>query len=114
MSKSEESDYSRINLKDSAEEISKKIKKLNLTLRRYQNNLKSLEKKPEALNLINIYSEISKSSLDKVFNEMSGKDYSFLKSKLADLLIRGDNTSGKEITKLLEDKSHLEKVLRKR
>ena len=31
MSKSEESDYSRINLKDSADEISKKIQKLNLT-----------------------------------------------------------------------------------
>ena len=79
MSKSEESDYSRINLKDSADEINKKLKKLSQTLNKYQTILKNLEKKPEALNLINIYSEISKISLEKVLNEMSGKEYSFLK-----------------------------------
>ena len=113
MSKSEESDYSRINLKDSAEEISKKIKKAKSDSEEIPNNLKSLEKKPEALNLINIYSEISKSSLENTLNEMSGKDYSFLKSKLADLLIEEITPVGKEMKKLLEDKSHLEKVLKK-
>ncbi len=113
MSKSEESDYSRINLKDSAEEISKKIKKAKSDSEEIPNNLKSLEKKPEALNLINIYSEISKLSLENTLNEMSGKDYSFLKSKLADLLIEEITPVGKEMKKLLEDKSHLEKVLKK-
>ena len=44
---------------------------------------------------------------------MSGKDYSFLKSKLADLLIEEITPVGKEMKKLLEDKSHLEKVLKK-
>ena len=84
MSKSEESDYSRINLKDSADEINKKIKKAKSDSDQIPDNLKELEKKPEALNLINIYSEISKNNLEKVLNEMSGKEYSFLKSKLAD------------------------------
>ena len=42
-------------------------------------NIKSLEKKPEALNLINIYSEISKDNLENVLREMSGKEYSYLK-----------------------------------
>ena len=36
MSKSEESDFSRINLKDSADEISKKIKKAKSDLNKYQ------------------------------------------------------------------------------
>ena len=113
MSKSEESDYSRINLKDSAEEINKKIKKAKSDSEQIPDDLKSLEKKSEALNLINIYSELSKTSLDKVLNEMSGKEYSFLKKKLADLLISEITPVGKEIKKLLSDKAHLEKILKK-
>ena len=77
MSKSEDSDYSRINLKDSADDIIKKIKKAKSDSESIPDNLKDLQKKPEALNLINIYSEISKINLDKVLNEMSGKKYSF-------------------------------------
>ena len=113
MSKSEESDYSRINLKDNADEISKKIKKAKSDSEQIPDNLKLLENKPEALNLINIYSEISKTSLEKVLNEMSGKEYSFLKTKLTDLLISEITPVGKEIIKLLGDKSHLMKILEK-
>ena len=113
MSKSEESDYSRINLKDSADEISKKIKKAKSDSDQIPDNLKDLENKPEALNLINIYSEISKINLDKALNEMSGKEYSFLKKKLADLLINEITPVGKEINKLLSDKGNLEKILEK-
>ena len=113
MSKSEESDYSRINLKDTADEINKKIKKAKSDSEQIPDNLKSLEKKPEALNLINIYSNLSKSSLEKVLNEMSGKEYSFLKKELADLLISEITPVGKEIKKLLDDKIHLEKILKR-
>ena len=105
MSKSEESDYSRINLKDSADEIMKKIKKAKSDSDQIPDNLKSLEKKPEALNLINIYSEISKKDLEKVLKEMSGKEYSYLKTNLADLLISVITPVGKEIKKLLGDKA---------
>ena len=113
MSKSEESDYSRINLKDSADEIIKKIKKAKSDSAPIPNSLKELEKKPEALNLLTIYSEISKINLDKILDEMSGKDYSFLKKKLADLLIGEITPVGNEIKKLMGDKTHLLKVLKK-
>ncbi len=113
MSKSEESDYSRINLKDGPDEINKKIKKAKSDSEQIPDNLKNLEQKPEALNLINIYSEISKISFEKAFNEMSGKEYSFLKTKLAELLINEITPVGKEIKKLLADKSHLENILKK-
>ncbi len=113
MSKSEESDYSRINLKDSPDVIRKKIKKAKSDSNQIPDNLKELEKKPEALNLMNIYSEISKISLEKVLNEMSGKEYSYLKTKLADVLISELTPVGKEIQKLLGDKSHLEQTLKK-
>ena len=113
MSKSEESDYSRINLKDSAEEIIKKIKKAKSDSEPIPDSLKLLEKKPEALNLITIYSELSKKSIEKVLNEMAGKEYSLLKKNLADILINEITPVGKEIKKLLDDKSHLKAVLKK-
>ncbi len=113
MSKSEESDYSRINLKDSADEIIKKIKKAKSDSDVIPDNLKSLEKKPEALNLLNIYSEVSKIDLEKVLKEMSGKEYSFIKNKLADLLISEICPIGKKINKLMNDKTYLLEILKK-
>ena len=113
MSKSEESDYSRINLKDTADEINKKIKKAKSDSEQIPDNLKSLEKKPEALNLINIYSEVSRNSIDKVLIEMSGKEYSYLKTKLAEVLVETITPVGNEIKKLLGDRSHLEQILKK-
>ena len=113
MSKSEESDYSRINLKDSPDEIVKKIKKAKSDSEPIPADLKSLEKKPEALNLLNIYSEISKNNLEKVLKEMAGKEYSYLKSKLTDLLVSEISPIGKEIIKLMDDKAYLSKILKK-
>ena len=113
MSKSEESDYSRINLQDSADEIIKKIKKAKSDSEQIPDSLKGLQNKPEAFNLINIYSEISKINLEKVLNEMSGKEYSFLKTKLADVLVSEITPIGKEIKKILQDMSYLEATLKK-
>ena len=113
MSKSEESDYSRISLKDTADEINKKIKKAKTDSESIPSDTKVLEKKPEALNLITIYSELTKNSVEKVISEMAGKEYSFLKTKLAEVLISEITPVGKEIQKLLKDKSHLKGILKK-
>ncbi len=113
MSKSEESDYSRINLKDTADEINKKIKKAKSDSDSIPGEIKSLQNKPEALNLLTIYSELTKNSLDKIISEMAGKEYSFLKTKLAEVLINEITPVGKEIQKLLKDKLYLKKVLKK-
>ena len=111
MSKSEESEYSRINLKDNADEINKKIKKAKSDSEPIPDNLKALEKKPEALNLLTIYSEFSKKNLEKTLQEMAGKEYSFLKTKLAEVLINEVTPVGIEIQKLLKDKSYLKNIL---
>ena len=113
MSKSEESDYSRINLKDGADTINKKVKKAKSDSETIPDNLKALEQKPEALNLLTIYSELSKNRMEKVLNEMAGKEYSFLKTKLADILISEITPVGKEIQKLLNDKVYLKGILKK-
>jgi tryptophanyl-tRNA synthetase len=113
MSKSEESDYSRINLKDTADEIIKKIKKAKSDSESIPDDLKSLENKPEAQNLLNIYAEISKVKLENVLIEMAGKEYSYVKNKLADVLVSEICPVGKEINKLMNDKSYLLEILKK-
>jgi tryptophanyl-tRNA synthetase len=113
MSKSEESDYSRINLRDTADEISIKIKKAKSDSEPIPEDIKFLKNKPEALNLLTIYSELSKNSLENVFSDLSGKEYSHLKKKLTEVLINEIEPVGKEIQKLLKDKAHLKNILKK-
>ena len=74
--------------------------------------MKVLSEKPEALNLITIYSSLTDRSLDQVINEVKGKEYSYLKNKLSEVLVEVICPVGKEIKKLLEDKSFLEKILK--
>ena len=111
MSKSEESDYSRINLSDSKDEIKKKIKKAKTDSAPIPNKIQDLENRPEALNLLNMYSSITNSSLEKTLNEMSGKDFSKFKENLSDALINVICPIGKKIKDLNNDKSYLLKIL---
>ena len=112
MSKSDESGYSRIDLKDSADEIIKKVKKAKSDTSSIPDNLKNLSEKPEALNLISIYANLSEKSLEQALDEVKGKEYSYLKNKLSEILIEVVCPVGKEIKKLMEDKSFLEKTLK--
>ena len=56
---------------------------------------------------------MTKKSLDTSHKAVAGKEYSFLKTKLADVLISEIVPVGKEIKKLLDDKAHLIKILKK-
>ncbi len=113
MSKSEESDYSRINLRDDADTIIKKIKKAKTDSAPIPDNEKDLINRPEALNLINIFSEVTKISFASAIREMSGKDFSYVKSKLSDSLVSEICPIGKKIDKLMQDKTYIEQVLKK-
>ncbi len=113
MSKSEESDYSRIDLKDSADEIVKKIKKAKTDSLPIPGQEKELEKRPEALNLLKIYADLKKTPIQKILSEMEGKEFSFLKNKLSDSLVATICPVGKKIKELIDDKAYLEQVLNK-
>jgi len=113
MSKSEESNYSRIDLKDSADEIVKKIKKAKTDSSPISGNEKELEKRPEALNLLNIYADLTKISMKDALAEMEGKEFSFLKEKLSESLIETICPIGKKIKEFMNDKGYLEEVLKK-
>ena len=56
---------------------------------------------------------MTKQSLEKSLSELSGKEYSFLKTKLAEILINEITPVGKEIQRLVKDKSYLKNILKK-
>ena len=112
MSKSEESDYSRINLGDNEDEIKKKIKKAKTDSLPIPEKVEDLKNRPEALNLLTIYSSITDSTLEKTLKEMNGKDFSKFKENLSDALISTICPIGKKIKDLNKDKSYLLKILK--
>ena len=113
MSKSEDSDYSRINLKDSADEIVKKIKKAKTDTDPITDNIKDYEIRPEAFNLLSIYSDLSEQEIQKTITEFAGKNFSYFKNQLSEKLVETISPIGSNIAKLLNDKKHLEDVLKK-
>tara|TARA_B100000686_G_C16798744_1_gene984346 strand:+ start:1573 stop:2589 length:1017 start_codon:yes stop_codon:yes gene_type:complete len=112
MSKSEESDYSRIHLQDSEDEIKKKIQKAKTDSSPIPQTLEELKNRPEASNLLNIYSSVTNSTLEKTLKTMHGKEFSKFKKDLSDALIASVCPIGKKIKNLKDDQTHLLKILK--
>ncbi len=111
MSKSDIAEGSRINLTDTDDQIISKIKKAktdNDVLPAEEEELKS---RPEAENLMGIYSSISNQNISDTLNEFEGKNFSELKNKLSDKVVSKISPISREIKKLLNDKSYLDGVL---
>ena len=121
MSKSDLSDYSRINLTDNADDIAAKIKKAKtdpLSLPEIDSideggNFKEniISERPEMVNLINIYSALSNSSILEVVTKYSGTQFSLFKNDLRDLSVDALGSITNEMRKLLDDKKYLEDIL---
>tara|TARA_Y100000590_G_scaffold296609_1_gene334207 strand:+ start:846 stop:1856 length:1011 start_codon:yes stop_codon:yes gene_type:complete len=111
MSKSDVSDYSRINLKDNKDLIDQKIKKAKTDASSIPSEKAGLKNRDEALNLLSIYASLNNSNLEKVLNEFGGKNFATFKSKLSESIIEKITPIGREIKKLLNDKNYLSKVL---
>ncbi len=111
MSKSEISDLSRINLSDTQDQIINKIKKAKTDPLPMPINVKDLDKRPEAKNLLGIYSSLKKINLEKSVKEFSGKNFSEFKENLAQVLVDKIFPLSLEIKKLLDDKVYLDQIL---
>tara|TARA_B100001029_G_scaffold179103_1_gene187489 strand:+ start:26 stop:1027 length:1002 start_codon:yes stop_codon:yes gene_type:complete len=111
MSKSDPSDFSRINLMDNKDKIINKIKKAKTDTLPMPNENEDLKNRTEVLNLLVIFSSLSNQSIEKSINEFSGKNFSIFKEKLANLLIEKIEPISKEINKLLNDQKHLDGIL---
>jgi len=111
MSKSELSDLSRINLTDEKDLIINKIKKAKTDPFPIPMTIEELNKRPEAKNLIGIYSSLSNLNLEKIINQFSGKNFSEFKENLSEVLVDKISPISYEIKKLLKEKSYLDDIL---
>ena len=111
MSKSESSDLSRINLTDNKDEIVNKIKKAKTDTFPLPVTIEELEKRPEAKNLLGIYTSLNNSSFEKSIKEFSGKNFSELKDSLSQVLVDKISPISDEIKKLMNEKNYLDEIL---
>ena len=113
MSKSEPSEQSRINLKDDKDTIVNKIKKAKTDSLELPSNKEDLKQRPEAENLLGIYGSLSGEKMDEVLPKFAGKNFSFLKGQLSDLIIDKICPIGNKINQLLDETDHLMSILKK-
>ena len=111
MSKSDPSDFSRINLTDNKEEILNKIKKAKTDPFPLPGEAKDLTKRPEAENLLGIYSSLKNQKIENSISEFSRKNFSEFKEKLSEALIEKIEPISKEIKKLVNDEKYLDTIL---
>ncbi|MFA6265708.1 MAG: tryptophan--tRNA ligase [Pseudolabrys sp.] len=111
MSKSEPSDYSRINLTDDADAIAQKIRKAKTDPEPLPSEEKGLEPRPEADNLVGIYAALNDTTKADVLREFGGAQFSGFKSALVDLAVAKLGPIGAEMKKLMQDPSHIDAIL---
>ena len=111
MSKSEVSDLSRINLTDNKDAIISKIKKAKTDTMPLPADFKELDKRPEAKNLLSIYSSLNDLALEKTINEFSGKNFSEFKESLIQVLVDKLEPISIEINKLMANQDYLDRIL---
>jgi len=87
MSKSDPSEMSRIHLTDSDDEISQKVRKAKTDPEPLPDNAEALEARPEAKNLVGIYSAVTGESIDRILARFAGQGFGAFKPALADILV---------------------------
>ncbi len=111
MSKSDPSDYSRIMLSDSQEEIIKKIKKAKTDPQPLPNSLEEANKRPEALNLLTIFAALSDIELGRAISIYAGKEFSQFKNDLGELASSKLSPISMEMNKLMKDEKYLDSII---
>ena len=113
MSKSEESDLSRINLTDSKDQIMQKVKKAKTDSEPINERILALDiKRYEAQNLIKIYASLNSESPEKIIKNFDGKSFSDFKNSLAELLVEKISPISDKIKEYKNDKEQLIKILK--
>jgi tryptophanyl-tRNA synthetase len=112
MSKSDESDNSRINLTDDADTIAQKIRKAKTDPGAIPAHKDEMKDRPEAENLINIYAALADVTAEKVMGEFGGRQFSDFKNALADLTVAKLSPVADTMRRLLADPAEIDKVLK--
>jgi tryptophanyl-tRNA synthetase len=112
MSKTDESDLSRINLTDDADAIANKIRRAKTDPDALPDSKDGLAGRPEAENLLSIYAALSDRTLDDVIPDFAGKQFSEFKNALADLTVTKLSPIAGEMRRLLADPAEIDRILR--
>ena len=113
MSKSDSSDYSRINMTDDADVIARKIRRAKTDPEPLSETLTELERRPEADNLIGIYAALSGQSREDALARFAGRNFSYFKEALSEIAVEMMGRIGREMSRLMEDPGYIEGVLRR-
>ena len=111
MSKSDPSDLSRINLIDDADAIARKIKKAKTDPEPLPEDAAGLANRPEAANLVGIFSALSGTSTDDVLREYGGEGFGKFKPALADLAVEKLAPVSDAFRRLQADRAEVDRVL---
>jgi tryptophanyl-tRNA synthetase len=112
MSKTDESDNSRINLTDDADTIAQKIKKAKTDPHSLPEDKKGFEGRPEAENLINIYAALSDTPVETIVTRFAGQQFSTFKNDLAELAVAKLSPITAEMNRLMADPAEIERLLK--
>jgi len=113
MSKSDPSDASRINMTDDADAIAQKIRKAKTDPDALPSEVKGLEDRPEARNLVNIYAALSEQSVDTVLRDVGGKPFSEFKPMLSELAVDKLAPISAEMARLMQQPDEIDAILAK-
>jgi tryptophanyl-tRNA synthetase len=114
MSKSDASDYSRINLTDDSETIELKIRKARTDPEPVPDGSPdggTRETRPEAFNLMEIYGALTDCTLGDVQKEFGGQQFSAFKQALTDVAVQKLGPIGSEMQRLVADTDYIDGVL---
>jgi tryptophanyl-tRNA synthetase len=113
MSKSDTSDYSRINMTDDADAIALKIRKAKTDPQPLPASIAEAETRPEADNLLGIYAALSDMSREAAIRKFAGRNFSEFKAELAELAAAVLGKIGGEMRRLVADPGYIDSILRR-
>src|SRR5580704_24751 len=113
MSKSDSSDYSRINMTDDADAVALKFRKAKTDPEPLPAAISDLERRPEADNLIGIYGALSGLSRETALGRFAGQNFSQFKEELSGVAVEVLGKIGGEMRRLMADPGHIDGVLRR-
>ncbi|MCO4052961.1 MAG: tryptophan--tRNA ligase [Bosea sp.] len=111
MSKSDPSDYSRINMTDDADTIAQKVRKAKTDPDALPSEEKGLEARPEADNLVGIFAGLVDTSKQAVLDQFGGAQFSGFKAALVDLAVARLSPINGEMKRLLADPAEIDRIL---
>jgi tryptophanyl-tRNA synthetase len=113
MSKSDPSDYSRINLTDTADDIAAKVKKARTDPEPLPETIEELATRAEADNLVGIFAALAGKTKAEVLADYAGKGFGTFKPALAELAVESLAPVGERMRGLLGDPAVLDAILAK-